>query len=543
MMQVELRAVSSLEKVFLDEAPAVRPLRVRGLRGEELSWQLSWTKLDGGRPAYVHAEVDSPIGAHVRLRMVKHVPCGLPVYDGTDDKYLRKTPGLFPDLLTDIGPWELRAYPHRWDTLWITVTTGDLAAGSYPVTIRLKDDEGETVAEHTQTVEVMPAALPEQTLIHTKWFHADCLATYYGVEVFSEEHWRIVENFVREAVRGGVNMLLTPIHTPPLDTRVGTERPTTQLVDVEVVNGQYRFNLDKLRRWIDMATRCGIRYFEMAHLFTQWGVKHAPKIMATVDGEYKRIFGWETDAAGEAYGTFLRAYIPVLRGFFREMGIEDRVWWHISDEPGKDHLTAYHAARAQVNEVLKGANMIDAISDIDYWRDGLISTPVVASDCLKPFFDENVQGMWTYYCCGQHIDLANLFIAMPSPRNRILGMQLYRYGFTGFLHWGFNFYNAQFSDYPIDPYRVTDGDGFAPAGDAFQVYPGKGGVPECSIRHEVSRECFQDLRALQLLDALGGREEAMDIVSGITMTEFPCDSEAYLALRERVNDAILQRLQ
>ena len=128
------------------------------------------------------------------------------------------------------------------------------------------------------TVNVIDAQLPRQTLIHTKWFHTDCLSTYYGVEVFSEEYWRIVENFAQKAVQRGINMLLTPIHTPPLDTRVGSERPTVQLVDVYVnEQGAYSFGFEKLYRWVEMCKRCGVQYYEMAHLFTQWGAKHAPK--------------------------------------------------------------------------------------------------------------------------------------------------------------------------------------------------------------------------------------------------------------------------
>jgi len=48
-----------------------------------------------------------------------------------------------------------------------------------------------------------------------------------------------------------------------------------------------------------MCKEHGIQCFEIAHLFTQWGAKHAPKIMATVDGEYRKIFGWETDSLFE----------------------------------------------------------------------------------------------------------------------------------------------------------------------------------------------------------------------------------------------------
>ncbi len=67
-------------------------------------------------------------------------------------------------------------------------------------------------------------------MVYTEWFHSDYLADYYHVDVFSEEYWRIVENFLRKAKERGVNMILTPILTLPLDTLIGGERTTTQLV-------------------------------------------------------------------------------------------------------------------------------------------------------------------------------------------------------------------------------------------------------------------------------------------------------------------------
>ena len=105
-------------------------------------------------------------------------------------------------------------------------------------------------------------------------------------------------------------MLLTPVFTPPLDTAVGGERTTIQLVDIRVDNGRYSFGFEKLERWVEMCRECGIRYFEIAHLYTQWGALHCPKIMATVDGEYRRIFGWDADATGDAYRAFLGAFLP-----------------------------------------------------------------------------------------------------------------------------------------------------------------------------------------------------------------------------------------
>ena len=80
------------------------------------------------------------------------------------------------------------------------------------------------------------------------------------------------------AVSYGVNMLLTPLFTPPLDTAVGGERTCVQLIDVILTeDGSYQFGFDRLEQWISLCDKCGVRYLEFSHLFTQWGAAHAPK--------------------------------------------------------------------------------------------------------------------------------------------------------------------------------------------------------------------------------------------------------------------------
>ena len=132
---------------------------------------------------------------------------------------------------------------------------------------------------------------------------------------------------------------------------------------------------------------------------------------------------------------------------------------------------------------------------------------------------------------------------MPSARNRILGVQLYKFDIEGFLHWGYNFYNCQQSLYPLDPYSITDGDGFGPAGDCFQVYPGRGGVPEESIRMMVTDEALNDLRALRLLESLRGRDFTLALIeeglsAPLAFDRYPTDAAWLLRLRERVNREI-----
>ena len=544
-MNVKLKLLSSLQKVFLDAEPLENPAegRLTGLLNETISFQAAWRNLDAEVRTMARLEVRSPIARCVRVRQVKHVPVRFAAFPDADENYLRKTPGLYPDLLSDPQPvW--RVWCDKWESAWIDIEPDAAAVpGVFPVEIVLTDMDGNALAARTQEIELIPARLPAQTLIHTKWFHCDCLCNYYGVEMFSDEFFRIAENFIRQATRRGINMILTPIHTPPLDTAVGGERPTCQLVRVALADGEYRFDFALLDRWVEMCRRAGVEYFEMAHLFTQWGAKHAPKIVADVDGKARRIFGWETEATGADYRRFLSSYLPALTAHLRALGIADRCWFHISDEPNLTMLEDYRAARAVVADLLAGFPVMDALSSYEFFETGAVPCPVPATNHIRPFLDAGVKGLWTYYCIGQYKDVSNTFMSMPSARNRILGVQLYKFDIAGFLQWGYNFYNSQQSLYPLDPYSITDGDGFGPAGDCFQVYPGRGGVPEESIRMMVTDEAMNDLRAFRLLESLRGREFVLRLIEDglsapITFDRYPTDDAWLLRLRERVNREI-----
>lgn len=544
---LQLRILSPIAKVFPLDAPQACAPRFSGLRGEVVSFQLAYRLCDPAEVEryFFRLEIDSPVREHLHVRRVKYVPVRMPALSNADDHYLcEKRPGLYPDILEEIPPHGIRAIPGQWESLWVDFRADDaLGAGDYPVTLRLVEEEAGTLeASASLTIHLIDAKLPPQTLVHTKWFHTDCLADYYGVPVFSEEHWRITENFVRCAVEHGINTILTPTHTPPLDTRVGCYRPAVQLVDVTRKDGGYRFGFDKLDRWVEMCRRCGVEYYEIAHLFTQWGAGFAPQIIA--DGE--RIFGWDTPATGAEYAAFLDAYLPALLDELERLGVADRAIFHISDEPEQKHLNGYLAAKALVQKHLRGQKIIDALSDPAFYDSGAVEHPVPSTDHIEPFLERKIPGLWAYYCIAQGVDVSNLFTAMSGARTRILGAQLYKFDIHGFLQWGYNFYYSQYADHMINPWLDTDCDGFTPAGDAYQVYPGRDGQPVASMRLMLVHQALQDLRAMQLLESLSDRETVVRLIDAgsepVRFASYPRDDAYVLGLREAVNAEIERRL-
>ena len=552
-MTIRTRIISSMEKCFLDESINSKPVvaRLSALKNERLSFQLAYTgdRSDLTPKHECSLTIEGDFADKLKIFKVEQVPVLMPVYrNSCDENYLRTEAGLFPDLLV---PFDIRlplnVVPCQLKTLLVTVCDEEgLPAGDH--TLKFVVSHGEDKSESEITVHVVDASLPEQTLIHTQWFHNDCLATYYDCPVFSERHWTLIGNYMDAAVKCGVNMILTPVLTPPLDTAVGTERPTVQLVDITLRGGEYEFGYSKLDRYLSLALEKGMKYFEISHFFSQWGAIHAPKVMATVfadDGssEYRRIFGWETDAAGEDYKKFIRAFVSSLVAHLKKNGLDKMCWFHISDEPNISQLESYKAAKAIVSDLLAGYPVMDALSSYEFYSTGAVDIPVPASNHITPFLEGHVKDLWTYYCCSQNRDVSNRFIAMPGARTRILGEQFYKYDIKGFLQWGFNFWYSQGSLHPVNPFADPSCDYFAPAGDEMSVYPGQDGKALYSLHAVLFYEALQDMRALQLLEKKLGREAVtalIDLKCGEPMTffKYPRSEEYILLLREKVNSLL-----
>ena len=535
-MSLHSMLISSLEKIFSEDAPkGPELLRATALRGETLNFQLAC--FSDVLSEYT-VEITTPSGISIHLYTVDHAPSELPAYGQRDEDYLRVEPGLFPDIL---HPYEGRfSLPeNQWRCLWFEAEIPQDAAGEIPIAITLTGEEPVT---RTFTVEVIPAALPAQTLIRTEWFHCDCIAALHNVPVFSEAHWTLLGAYMEHAVRYGINMLLTPVFTPPLDTEVGGERPTVQLADVFVSDGSYTFGFDRLKRYLTLGLQKGFIRFEISHLFTQWGAAHAPKIMGLDKGREVKLFGWETDAHSPEYIGFLNAFIPALKSFLANEGLLDRCYFHISDEPNKENAQSYRLSRDSVRNALEGCRVMDALSDYQFYEQGLVDIPVPSNDHIDAFLDKDIPERWVYYCSAQAVNVSNRFFAMPSARCRILGWQLFKYDMTGFLHWGYNFWFSQHAKAVIDPYQVTDAGKAFPSGDAFVVYPGERG-PVSSLRLLTMFEAMQDLRALNLLASLTSREEVVSFMENewgqvLTFASYPREAEALLSLRQKINKKI-----
>lgn len=555
MLDILLKNISSLEKVRsvseMKALPEIKSAKV--LAGESYSYQVCGIftrEPDPNNPyspykADTYVFIESPLKDYIKAYCVKDAvaDCVVP----HDNDVIMTEPGIVPDILVPLCMQNGRmAISNTVTTLWLDVKVpSNILPGVYPVKVRMEHNlNREEVVESTFDIEVVPAVLPKQSTIFTQWLYADCIATAHNVEVYSEEHWTLIEKYVKLARELGINMILTPIITPPLDTETGLKRVCVQLLKIEKCGDKYYFDFSLLDRWIDICKRCGVEYFEMAHLFSQWGLQYTANIKVKENGVEDYMFDTRVKSTDPAYGNFLRQMLPELVKFLKQKEVFDNCFFHISDEPYDDHLEAYQFGRDTLAPYVGEERMMDAMSKVEYYDRGLTKLPIVAINHINDFLKRDIENRWGYYCCSQWDKVSNNFLAMPSYRNRIIGLQIYKFNLVGFLNWGFNFYNGQVSRYLINPYMTSSSDKAFPSGDAFRVYPmEKGPVP--SLRAKIFNEALQDVDVCKLLEKYIGRDAVIKMIDeeagmDLTFFEYPRNAEFIPNLMNKMKEMIAE---
>ena len=553
-MKITLKQISSLEKVRDNTAfEAKEILKATALSGEEYSYQIV---VGASKRVRVRAELISPIAEQIEVYYVRRAVMDYPCYpepERLDDLYITKEPGLMPDILMPIeGQKHCFHVADIPESLWIRVKTKNIPAGTYPIIVKVAS-EPHVIEDYDKLAEteikfeltVLEEKLPELATKFTQWFHTDCIASVHHVEIYSEAHWDLIDRYLALAADLGINMILTPVITPPLDTSIGLKRRCVQLAQIEKTGEKYTFDFSKLRRFIGLLDKNGIKYIEIMHLFSQWGLRSTPNILVRENGEDKYIFNWDVSGQSDEYRNFLKQFVPALVNFLKAEGVFERCYFHISDEPNVESLPRYEYGSKLIKPMLEGAPLMDALSHLEFYERGYTEYPVCSLGRIEPFLEKKLEGQWGYYCCTPHKNRTNRFMAQPSYRNRIIGLQMYKYNIQGFLHWGYNYYNEQGSRYPINPYMTTSSERAFPSGDAFSVYPDEnyGAIP--SLRAIVFKEALQDIEICRTLEKYIGKDAVISFIESeggapITLTDYPRSDDFIVDVIEKMKRKIAE---
>jgi hypothetical protein len=280
--------------------------------------------------------------------------------------------------------------------------------------------------------------------------------------------------------------------------------PVRTLAKAQLADGTVQYDFGLVDRWIEVFDKAGLaRMIEGGHLSGRLGGGYdSPYVLPTDLIENGQIVRKELLASDPRAEQNLREFLRQLRVHLKEKGWLGRYVQHVHDEPHGAEMPIYRRFVHLVGEELPGVPTLDAISlreDISAQEETTIWVPKLGT------FDEGLDAIaahkarggqsWYYICLDPRGKYLNRFIDFPTLKVRLLPWVNYRYGLSGYLHWGGNFW----TDRPFENVQPDWGGGFfLPAGDDAIVYPD----PEhdgvfVSLRLEVMREGIEDYELLR----------------------------------------------
>ena len=450
------------------------------------------------------------------------------------DYAVRKAPFDVYDCLRPLDGEQIPAHNGRISAYLTLAPKTEMPAGSHMLTLTLSNGE-ETHLCQIEYV-VYPIEFDEDRFETTNWFSVRAMEQVHGVKIGTPEFDAVVRAYARSMRSVHQKVFLLWLHEDLSDRR--TKKP-------------YHFDFEDMAPIIRIFFEEGFDTFETGGIICRGYRPDGTQDMYTADFKCSADPTVSVDS-DEGYA-LLCSEMQAFAAFLKKYGWEDRVLFHVMDEPDVHYKTEADltARRVQfltaaniVRRYLPGVRIMEAVKTLTM-RGGVdIMVPITDSyQHSKTAFDSAIamgDEVWTYVCCAPEGKWLNRFLDSPLLNGRLLFWGCAASRFGGYLHWGYN----QFGGVP-DPFKATSARNWTgigtnfPCGDAFIVYPGDAG-PWPSMRLEAERMGAQEaclLRALRDKD-----EAAHDALIAEVFTSFD-EYDNDPAKMELVHEKLLKALE
>ncbi len=388
----------------------------------------------------------------------------------------------YPDILSNKTEMAVKA--HTAQSTWITLrVASDTTIGSYRVPVTAHTSIGDFTVEWMLTVHntVLPDPA-DSDFGHEYFFNID-FPPYFHVPRYSEAWWALLKDTATAMKDLRVNSLNFPLI--PLLCDGGSKRTGPDTWD---------FDFSRVDEFIS---------FFLAHgSFRQLSPE---AILTAVTGLSLSIINEEggttaVDSMSPESETWLAAYAPAVYAHFKEKGWLSMLCLRLEDEP---HTKEYWLwLRERMRTYMPGVPCGEPIDTHEVGRElgGACNQYIPRLEVYEQGVDfyktRQAAGdtVWVYSCCYPEDPwYLNKFIDLPHAYSRLMAWACYAQGITGFLHWGFNYWNIPL--YGLNPEARFKGDGFI-------VYPDtERQTLALSVRGAETRDGLQDWELLRLLAA------------------------------------------
>ncbi|HEX4849741.1 MAG TPA: glycoside hydrolase domain-containing protein, partial [Puia sp.] len=447
---ISLAAVDPLQKVFKETAffedmDAVADVAA----GEHASFQFAVRSTRQVRKlsaAVVQLSRNTDlINSHSSVGFVGYTRVGRPLPNPSKDK-LSPTSGFYPDPILDSNSIDLSGFTTQ--PIWVTVTIPEnMPAGIYSGMLTIKGliDQQPVTLTRRFAVHVYPVKIQKTRLWVTNWFDLDKtkmkqLSGGKDSVIYSDRYWYWLHVVAKKMKDYDQNVVIV---SPLFLSKISRK------------DGKFLFDFSKFDRFVQTFADEGVLGLiegghiggRMGNWYSQFGVFTPYWKNDTLRFNCIPV----TDTAAQA---FYSQFIPALVNHLKEKGWDKIYLQHICDEPEGGNEKSYGEIAGYIKSLAPGIRTIDAVhthgvnNTVDVWVPQLdfFNTDYSFYKDRKAAGDE----IWFYTCLAPQGEYANRFIELPLIKTRILHWINFRFGATGYLHWGWNFWSS-------DPLSETSG--------------------------------------------------------------------------------------
>ena len=426
------------------------------------------------------------------LRQVGYVVVGSHTPHAPADELVGTAPGWYPDALLPL-PLDLKA--NRTHSLWVEIhVPARTPPGVYRGAVEIRSGR-ETLARLPFRLRVAAATVPqERSLKVTNWFSLPDAKSeqFYGVAAFSDGWWKLIGNVARVFAEHRQNVVFTPL---------------MMLIKPKVAHGRLQYDFSNFDRWVETFHAAGaIGYIEGSHLLTR-SYYSAPLGVPIFARQGSEVVTETLPPDSPQVKRFLAGFLTALNRHLESKGWKSIYFQHILDEPHGKEIPYYGKIAAEVRRYMPGVKTIDAMDahqipeiirqDCDIW------VPQLGRfDNTLNLLEQRIASghpVWYYTCLFPQKRYVNRLMDFPLIKTRLLPWLDFRYGFTGFLHWGGNSWTPKprLDTQPV----INNNTQLLPSGDAFIYYPDRKRMTfDSSIRMETFLAGIEDYELLHQLE-------------------------------------------
>jgi hypothetical protein len=457
--------------------------------------------------ARMELQLDTPLNVNIKLIGLME-----------DDDRRQKS-----DILLDTS--HIFVEKRKLQQIWIELEAGaNTPAGLYSGKLRLFthilfEDEVLHEDELTFSLTVLEDQLPEPKdyLFYLDlWQHNSNIARKYDVELWSEQHFDIIDSYMESMAQLGQKALSVVVSEIPWSGQNShMDLEPSDLFEYSMIkvtrkrDGSLSYDFSAVDRYVQIGRKYGITgEIELFGLLSIWQNEagYGSIVEDYPDGIRVRYYD-------ELEGRYrfirkrneLEAYLHVLEAYWMDIGLIDKVRV-MADEPAD--FAMFEQSMACLEKMAPSLLCKVAINHVEFIQKNIkgMHDYVPSLQCAAYEADRlnelksTIPGKLLFYIAGGP-DKPNTLIGSPGIDSRVIPWLVERMQYDGFLRWNY----TAWPERPLE--RIGYKTACWPAGDTNFVYPGATGKPVLSLRYKWLQRGIRDYEYMQMLKQQGHAEE------------------------------------